>query len=469
MLSLRCSLALALASLLTAPAAEIAWESSLASALERAKAEKKVVFVAVNMDGEGANDRLAKNVYADKGVVALAGQTVNVIASLGSHTSEGKPCGRFARIACAAHQACDRDVRAKVLKPDPSGNVVAPQHVFLDGDGKALLSVPYEVTATELEWCFVTAMKRADPANKTVMPGSARMPRRVVIGAVYDPSGGVGGAIQPLTKKELGALIDAVKRGMSTEDRQVAFWRILHSDAREAMDFIQAELRTADSTRADDGSGAGSAYSDGGNAKHAGILHAMGAVSPVAYWEMAADFLDANDEMVRLEAAAALEQMAAPQALKAIEKALQKTKKPEHEKDLVRAWAACGAGDPKVRAALVKRVRSERDPLVRTCAIVALGLVDPDPDVKACLTELLSDKDDAKRAAAALAAALTRDESWIPLVEPLKTGTGAELVDAATRALEILRGGPMQRLQMPVWTLCKDRVARERTFGKSPG
>ncbi len=472
------ALLLAVAFLLPPAAPDIAWQPSYEAALASAKADNKVVFVAINMDGEGANDRMAKLVYKDKDVTTLAASTINVVASLPSHADAGKPCTRFAGIECAAHQACDKSVRAQVLKPDPSGNVVAPQHVFLAADGKPLLSVPYEITASELEWCFVTALKRADPACKVAMPGNAHMPRRVVLGAVYDPSGGFGGAIQPLTKGELAEAIKSVKKGMEAEARQVAFWRILHSDAPEALAFIQAELRSGgggpDKPSNDPNSGGsagngggGSAYGDGGGAKHAGILHAMGAVSPSAYWELAVDFLDSSDELLRIEAAAALEQIAAPQALKAIEKALAKEKKPEVEKDLVRAWAACGAADPKVRAALVKRVRSEKDALVRTSLIVALGLVDTDPEVKACLQEQLQSKDDERRAAAALAAALSRDEAWIPALEPLAAANSAVLSDAAKRAIECLRSGSLARLSMPVWTICKDKVTRERTFGKS--
>jgi hypothetical protein len=137
-------------------------------------------------------------------------------------------------------------------------------------------------------------------------------------------------------------------------------------------------------------------------------------------------------------------------------------------KELVRALAACGAADPKVRAAIVKRARTERDELVRINAIVALGLVDQDEDVDEFLEQILAGNDDAQRTAAACAAGLTRNDAWISVLEPIATGSGdAALKDAATRALEVVRGGPIQRLQMPVWTICKDKVPRERTFGRS--
>jgi hypothetical protein len=452
---------LCLSSFLVHPgSATIPWRTSFDAATDAAKKENKVLFIAVNMDGEGANDRLARNVYTDKDVLAFAALTVDVIASQNEHAGADKDCPRFPGVKCAEHQACEMSVRKNVLEADPTGNVVAPQHVFLAPDGKPLLSVPYEITAPELEWCFVTAMHKLDPASKVAMPGGAHKPARVVLGAVYDPSGAVGGAIQPITKKELLGLIDQVKRGgMKEDDKQVAFWRILHSDLPEAMAFIQAELRSG---------GGGDPNGDGGGQKHRDILHAMGAVSPPAYWEMAVDGIAPGDDKVRLEAIAALEQMAPPQAVKALEKSLSKEKKPEIQKDLVRALAACGSADPRVRATIVKRVKSEKNELVRVNAIVALGLVEQDADVVACLKEILTGKDGAQRAAAACAAGLSRDDAWIPLLEPLTSAGGnTSVVDTATRALEVLRGGPIQRLQMSVWTICKDTVTRERTFGRS--
>lgn len=468
-----CSLALILTSV--PAAADIAWQSSYEKAIAAAKAEHKVVFVAVNMDGEGANDRMAKNVYADKGVVALAALTVNVVASAAAHGAPDKGCTRFAGTSCVDHQACDKAVRASVLKPDPSGNVVAPQHVFLDGEGHPLLSVPYEITAGELEWCLVTAIKKVDPASKVAMPSEAHMPRQVVIGAVYDPTGGVGGAIQPLSKADLVALIKAVRRGLAFEERQAAFWRILHSDLPEALDFIQAELRSGELSSGagggnpgGGGGGGDSASGDGGGEKHARILHAMGAVSPTVYWELAASFLDASDDILRIEAAVALEQMVAPQAVKALEKALAKEKKPEVAKDMVRALAACGATDPKIQASTMKRARTEKNELIRISSILALGLLEQDASVRACLAETLSGKEDKFRVAAILAAALTREEAWIAQIEPIKAATkDVAVLDAATRALEILHGGTLKRLETPVWTICKDKVLREKTFGKA--
>src|SRR5262245_44664465 len=83
--------------------AEIAWETSLDKALESAKSSHRVVFLAVNMDNEGANDRLAKNVYTDKEIVQLSTSTVNAVASAATHPGGDKSCPRFHGLLCDQH------------------------------------------------------------------------------------------------------------------------------------------------------------------------------------------------------------------------------------------------------------------------------------------------------------------------------------------------------------------------------
>ncbi|MFT6111159.1 MAG: hypothetical protein ACJA2W_004089, partial [Planctomycetota bacterium] len=64
------------------PAAKgIEWADTFDGALMTAVTEGRVVFIAVNMDGERANERMVKNVYGDKRIVALSERSVNLIAS----------------------------------------------------------------------------------------------------------------------------------------------------------------------------------------------------------------------------------------------------------------------------------------------------------------------------------------------------------------------------------------------------
>ena len=52
----------------------------LDAALERARNESKAIFIAINMDGEGANDVTAERVYKDRSIVKASESTVNLIA-----------------------------------------------------------------------------------------------------------------------------------------------------------------------------------------------------------------------------------------------------------------------------------------------------------------------------------------------------------------------------------------------------
>ena len=86
------------------PLVGIQWEESFDLALDRADKEGKVVFIAVNMDGEAANERAVKSVYTDRAVAALTEHTSNVIASADRHSRSGA-CKRF---GCTS---CDRPLR----------------------------------------------------------------------------------------------------------------------------------------------------------------------------------------------------------------------------------------------------------------------------------------------------------------------------------------------------------------------
>src|SRR4029453_13038776 len=121
----------------------------------------------------------------------------------------------------------------------------APQHVFLGPDGKVLLSVPYEISAAELAWCFATALQQATPELKLALPPQARMPRRVVLGGVYDPANGEAGAAPP-THKEVEELIKELRKGRMDKDMVGMMMRLLLSDDPDAMEFIELELKGSD-------------------------------------------------------------------------------------------------------------------------------------------------------------------------------------------------------------------------------
>jgi hypothetical protein len=184
---------------------------------------------------------------------------------------------------------------------------------------------------------------------------------------------------------------------------------------------------------------------------------------------MVSEFLDHNDEGLRREAAVALEQLAAREAVPALNKALAGEKEPGHQKDLLRALGACGAADTKTRALLVKRAKSDKQSLVRANAYLALAWSASDPDVRALLRATLEKGDDLDRAAAALAVGIARDPAWVPILETAAAAAQDPGTKAAIQSARgVLDGAALSTLREHVVRVCRDEVARERIFGRAP-
>ena len=487
MLTLLVTLALASPS-----AADIAWLPSLEKARERAASEKKVVFVAVNMDGERANERMLDKVYVDKTLVELSTHTLNVIASAAEHASGEKPCPRFPGITCMDHRRTDSAVRKELLKPDAQGFVVAPQHVFLGPDGKVLLSVPYEVSAAELEWCFATALQLSTPDMKVALPPQARMPRRIVMGGVFDPANGEAAAALP-THKEVEDLIKELRKGRMDKDAISMMMRLLLSDDPAAIEFVGQELKGSDSGGGGRGGGGGAGgagggggggggggrggggggglagRSGGGGEKHQRILHGIGDLSPAVYWPLVTDFLDNNEVELRSEAAVALEQLGSGDALRELQAQLGKEKDAAVQGRLLRAIGSCGPADGKVHALLLNRLKSEKKPELRAAAIAALGWLDADPAVASELETLLEKGSQPERECAVGAMAVSRSAHWKPVLEKALAQTQDEAQKKVLQTgLDALKSGSLKAVGAIFERATKDDLERQRLFGGKP-
>jgi len=457
-------------------AGDIAWTSGFEKTLERASAEKKVVFLAVNMDGERANDRMVEKVYRDKAVVELSARTLNLVASAAEHAKMDKDCPRFPGVRCQDHRRVDSAARKDVLKSDAQGLVLAPQHVFLGSDGQVILSVPYEIAADELVWCFVTALTKADPATAPAMPTSARSPQRLVLGGTSDPTGAdAGGSLVPPTKKEVDAIIKRLERGLEFAERVNELRRLIQSDEPDAIEFIGKELKSGGfgggmGGLGGGGGGLGGRGGGGGGPRQQILLHAIGVYSPPAYWAVVTEFLGHSDEILRREAAVTLEQLGAREAVPALTKALAQEKEPGHQKDLIRALGACGAADAKVRAMLIQRAKKDKQTLVRQNAVLAMAWSTNDADVKAFLRAALESGEDWEREAAALAVGIGRDAAWIPVLDvaaPRALDPNAKAAIEASR--KVLEGEPLSTLRDHVTRVGRDEISRDRIFGRAPG
>ena len=436
----------------TGAGSQVDWSRSLETAMRDAKANASVVFVAINMDGERANDRLAREVYRNERIVELSTYTRNVVGSVFEHDAGEKECPRFGQIQCAEHIDTEASLRAKRILHAGEEGVVAPQHAFLDSEGELILSVPYAITTGELEWCFVTAIRRSDPEFEWTFSSTSRAPKRLVMKGMPAPTAVYTAPL--LSREQMLEVIDKLNRKtLRGEGRRKGIHDLMRSDEVEAIEFVERLLRAGPMGRR------GKDY----RTRH---LHDIGALSPPSFWEIVAQFADSGERAIRQYAVVALEQLAAPDSVKTIRSALSREKDPTIEKDLLRAMASAGASDDRVRRDVLKRCKKEKDQLVRVNAVIALGHLVPGDDVRQLLVDLSSDEDTEIRIAAVCAMAMTREAEWVETLRSmLANATDGELRTAIQASLAVYQLGDLAPLRGPLMRVAHDEIGRPRFFG----
>lgn len=452
-------------------AGKLKWEAEYEAALVKAKAESKIIFLAVNMDGEKGNDRMVKNVYTDRTIQQLAGKTVNLVASVGRHNKSGA-CSHLGTITCAEHRAMEGRVNGTILKPDNQGRVVAPQHVWLDSEGKVLISVPYEITAGEMEWCFHEAARKVDPDYVGKESGKSKRPRRWIPDGVLDSENDPGE--QPPTREETLELIKEIRKGvLKGGDLVKAYKRIAEADEPEARDQILQYLKSG-------GGGRRGGGGKGQTAKRAAMVRLIGLGSPQSYWEVLDSLVGSGEDSLRNEVAVAMEQLAAPEALKSLTKAYKKEKDEPGRKNLLRAIAACGSEDSTARGMLLKAAKQTRDEVLRRNALIGLGWQLDQSSVRSTIEKVLDKEEQADCIAAVVGMGISRDPIWLETLKQLagETGEGEEassgdadsdeaglsLAEVARAALLVHEKGEYRALAPALSQASGDAIPRDRLF-----
>ncbi|MBM4061810.1 MAG: hypothetical protein FJ265_12050, partial [Planctomycetes bacterium] len=161
-----------------APAAEprIEWQRSLDDALHLARQEQRPLFVALNMDGESASDRVWRENYRDPGFVAAANQCVCVAGSLfrhnqRDHDEQGRriPCPRFGGVTCGEHLAIEPLLFERLLA---DGERVAPRHALVLPDGSKTFDLSLSFDLRDVDRALAAAVRDL-PARER--PDFARM------------------------------------------------------------------------------------------------------------------------------------------------------------------------------------------------------------------------------------------------------------------------------------------------------
>ena len=367
------------------------------------------------------------------------------------------------------------DVRERVLKPDATGAVIAPQHVFLSPAGDVLLSVPYEVSAKELAWCFGEAFERAGVTDAPDVPAGARRPRRLIIGDVAS----LGRRNRaPLTKEAVEELIALLRKGTERSDRNSNIQHLATADEDAAREYVLSLLRSGGGRGGGGRRGRGGGR-NGSERERAALLRWIGTASPVSYAEVVEPFIGAGTVEARSEAIVALEQLASEDSVKALLGALKKAKDETIEKNLLRAIGACGPEDRKVRSALLKASEDVKNPLARQNALLALGWAESDEGVTERLRQAALPEEFAKKAkigpdritelereAAVVAMGISRDEAWTEMLTEIRDDEEEpqELRDAASASLEVIAGGEYRLLRDALMRAGSDEIPRDRLF-----
>lgn len=424
----------------------IAWLPTLDAALAKAKADHCPVFIAVNMDGERANDEMIRVHYKDPTIVELASHAACLFVSTSEHGSGDKPCPRCGTVTCADHRAAEKAVRGKYLKAGV-GPVIAPDHVFLDADGNVLLSVPYSVTVGELEWCLTTALKAVQPSFSHAASAGARPPKRLVQGGVGEPVD--AGAGPPPTKKEVDEILERLYKEKKPWQAIDDIQRLLRSSEKKAIEYV--ENLTS------------SKFFAGKDSRITDFLHSIGRLSPPDYHRLIEPYLEDERPDVRAEAAVALEQLAEPKALPALQKQFKKEKDPAVAKEMIRAIASCGHDNAGAQKLVVEQIGKAKEPLVRVCALVGLAEID---DVAKILEQAkagLASDVPGLRAAGGYAIAVRRIPEWRP---HLDAAIAAENDPAVRKALascaRVAEGKSASELDALLAEFAEQKIPRDR-------
>lgn len=420
----------------------IAWERDYDAALEKAQAEGKPLFIAVNKKGTYASERLVDYYYLDGKIVALCGNTVNLFASDFVMKREEKICAFGAHIPCVFHD----ELLEKIEGLENQGAFIVPYHIFLGPDGKVLFSVPYKLTLGELEWCLAEAVRKVDPAFKWELSAGARAPARIVYGKVVAPAEAYVGKKKPkpLTRDETMEISNAVRNGTGGEVVDKYYESLLITDSRMALDTVQYWLNA-----------------DAGYGKR--ILRDIGRTSPRTYWTVAASALSHPDAEVRNEAAVAIELIADPRSWKRLKKRWSDERDISVKGNLIRAIASVGRADKNAQALVLKTAERDRNGLLRINALIGLVHLENREKVERALQKGLAADEPGVRAVAAYAIAVRREQG---LADALKTALSNETdgdcmkyLKAASSALE---GGELELIKKVLTRYAKDSIPRIR-------
>lgn len=423
------ALALAILSItvpgITAPG-QIQWAKSLDDALDQAKRQNKIVFIAMNMDGERANDRIAAVHYRDGLLAKLSSYTVNLFCSNDIHKKSGS-CPRCKGTRCAQHRDNDIQVRKRILKLENDDPILPPVHLFVAADGKILTSVSKFVTAGELEWMWVDAIRELQPNFDWSPSESSRAPEHLQQGAANTTK---LTETPPSDAKVKQALKDIKKVSGGRRN-----WRRMLRNSQKNSRVI---IRSDDKRALDWGRDALRSYRQFST----GLLRDIGRLSPRPWSGVIVEWLADKSADKRKTTAIALEQLANPKSVNALITAVRREKEIDVLGRMLRALAWSGPTKRNAITTVTKIAKSHKFSVARAHAVVAVGKLEKREPITTALRAALQDPDPMVRSVAAYVIAIRQDRD---LMQHLHSSTEAETNTTAkawmAKAIEAVKTG----------------------------
>ena len=427
--------------------AQVAWRSlTVDEALAQAKKDRCIVMVAINMDGERANDEMVADHYKDPRFARLSQHCVALFASLADH---GGKCPRAPGVACSVHQAVEQTVRERWLKADDKGYVIAPQHLFLAADGTVLVSVPYALTKGELEWVWVDAIHRVDPEFPWELAPDAHAPRRLEVAGVKAPA---ADDQRPPSAKEVADILARMNKKFDFREAVANLQILVRSPEEAAQKYVKQVLANAFVP----------------NDNRAALLHQIGRLSPPVWWDEVLPYLAQKDsERVRREAAVALEQLGEKKAAEPLLARFPQETTDAVKGDILSALGRTAGANKKAVALLQEALtRSKPKPWpaeLRLQAILAVAALDDRAAAVPLIHAALNDSDAKVRSAALYVIATRRELALLPrLTAGLPDERDTRVQADLAAAVAVLKGGDGKYFADYLKEVAGDTIARDR-------
>jgi len=381
---------------------QIEWVASFPEALRLARETKKPIFVAFNMDAEVANDAMVKDVYRDRKFVERSRSFVCVIASIFKHDepagAAGNPeCSRFGRISCAQHKDCEIRAREALLG---GTDVIAPQHLICTAEGTVIARRAWQMSLKEMGDWIDHALKVS--GGTTELPPADVKAEKARIAQLFEQAE----KARPWKKYE------AIEQIFALEDDL----------AHESLDAYAIKGKDDEARVA--------------------IVERYGIAGDYTHLEILRKAARDGHAYVALAAVDALGKTRLPEVKEDLKKLLGNFNAGNDYGRVLRAYANCGRDDKAVRELVLKKAKGS-DQNVRVHAIVALGRMEPSPEISDFLKKALSDGITNARGCAAWAVGMGRYKECRKELEHLAaTESVQDLKELASLALSHLDHDP---------------------------